>query len=89
MIFIVCCEVIEHFNNPAREFEKLFHLLSEDGHLICMTHLYNSDIEFRNWYYRNDPTHVFIYQEETLHYIDNRFGFKLLFSDGRLVIFKR
>ena len=31
-----------------------------------MTHLYIKEIDFAKWYYKNDITHVFIYQRETL-----------------------
>ena len=58
--YIVLCEVMEHFNNPYKEFKKLKSLLKESGSLYCMTSLYNSSIDFKNWYYKNDSTHIII-----------------------------
>lgn len=85
--YIACCEVIEHFHNPRKEFERLKGLLMPKGHLYCMTHLYTNDIKFPNWYYKNDDTHVFIYRRETLMEIQKRYGFSALKIEGRLTTF--
>ena len=74
--YIACCEVIEHFYNPKKEFELLKKLLKEDGILYLMTGIYNSTIDFSKWWYKNDSTHVFIFQEKTFEYIKKEFDFK-------------
>ena len=86
--YIVCCEVMEHFHNPDKEILQLRAMLNPDGALICMTHLYDDTIEFRNWYYKNDPTHVFIYRKPTINYITKKFNFSSSKIDGRRVVFK-
>ena len=86
--YIVCCEVIEHFHSPSKEFELLKSLLKPNGYLYCMTHLYENTIDFDNWYYKNDNTHVFIYQRETLVKIKKLFKFSSLTIENRLVKFK-
>lgn len=83
--YIVCCEVIEHFHSPEREFALLKRLLRPSGRLYCMTHLYSPEIDFRNWYYINDHTHVFICQSATMEWIRNQFGFFSCTIQGRLV----
>ena len=85
--FIVCCEVIEHFNAPAKEFERLKSLLKPGGVLFCMTELYSQDRDFKNWYYKNDPTHVFFYHADTLLWIKSKYRFSSLENDKRLVQF--
>ena len=85
--FIVCCEVMEHFHHPKKEFRRLKDLLLPGGKLYCMTHLYTPDIDFSSWYYKNDPTHVFIYQKKTLEYIVRKMGFSSVILDKRLIIF--
>ncbi len=85
--YIVCCEVIEHFYDPQKEFGLLKRLLKPKGILYCMTHIYSPDIPFTNWYYKKDPTHVFIYQKETFEYIKNHFDFSLVTIDKRLIRF--
>ena len=84
--YIACCEVIEHFYDPTKEFELLKNLLVPGGKLFCMTSIYNDNIDFPNWYYKNDPTHVFFYREETLKYIKDQFGFSDLSIKNNLII---
>lgn len=85
--FIVCCEVIEHFQNPAKEFRLLRAMLRPGGKLYCMTHIYPPGIDFSNWYYKNDPTHVFIYREETFDFIKDHFAFQQVGIKDRLITF--
>jgi len=84
--YIACCEVIEHFHYPNKEFQLLKNLLKKNGSLYCMTDIYDRTIDFHKWYYKNDLTHVFIYQKETLEWIKNNFGFSNLSINNRLVI---
>ncbi|RUT77675.1 class I SAM-dependent methyltransferase [Ancylomarina longa] len=85
--YIACCEVIEHFHNPGKEFALLRNLLNRNGKLYCMTHIYDESIDFPKWYYKNDPTHVFIYHRNTLSWIQKEFGFNELMIDNRLIVF--
>lgn len=85
--FIACCEVMEHFYNPKKEFGLLRSLLYPNGKLYCMTDLWDESIDFHEWYYKNDPTHVFIYTKETIHWIQKEFDFSDVTVDGRLVTF--
>jgi hypothetical protein len=86
--FITSCEVIEHFYHPKKEFGLLYKLLNPNGKLICMTDIF-SGVNFDSWYYKTDPTHVFLYQKETLHWIKDYFGFSGIIIDGRLITFTR
>lgn len=83
--YLVCCEVMEHFFDPAKEFEQLKRMLKPGGALFCMTHIYDDSIDFASWYYRKDPTHVFIYKRETLEWIKNVYEFSKLRMDNRLI----
>ena len=85
--YIACCEVIEHFHNPAEEFSLLRSLLNSKGKLICMTDLYDDTIDFSRWYYKDDPTHVFFYHKKSLEWIKNNFNFSSLTIDKRLIEF--
>lgn len=83
--YIVCCEVVEHFYRPDKEFELLKNLLKPGGKLYCMTHLYSDKVDFEKWYYKNDSTHVFFYRAETFKWIKEHFRFNNVFIDGRLI----
>lgn len=85
--FIISCEVIEHFHQPAVEFDRLHKLLKPGGSLYCMTELFSATLDFQRWYYKNDPTHVFFYHADSLPLIAGRFGFKSYRQDGRLIVF--
>lgn len=85
--YIVCCEVIEHFHHPAREFQILRNLLLPLGKLYCMTSIYSDSIDFANWYYKNDLTHVIFYQVETLNFICRQFGFLNVKIENNLITF--
>jgi len=85
--YIVCCEVMEHFYHPKKEFELLYNLLQPNGKLYCMTDLWDENIDFHKWYYKNDKTHVFIYTKDTIHWIQKEIGFSDVTIAGRLVTF--
>lgn len=87
--YIACCEVIEHFYHPDLEFKRLKEMLNPGGVLYCMTHIYEGDIDFSTWYYRKDPTHVFIYAKETLEWIKAEMNFAELNINKRFIRFKK
>lgn len=84
--YIACCEVVEHFRNPRREFKKLKELLKNRGTLYIMTQLYEENMDFADWGYKDDPTHIFFYRRKTLEFIKKKYSFSSLFIDGRLII---
>lgn len=86
---ITCCEVVEHFHHPKREFNLLYDLLKPGGRLYCMTALYQDGVDFASWHYKNDLTHVFIYRDKTLQYIAQNMGFHRLDIRGRLIVLGR
>lgn len=85
--YIAACEVIEHFHDPKKEFSLLKKLLLQNGKLYCMTNIYNESIDFHNWDYKNDQTHVFIYHNKTVHWIKEECGFSNVTIEGRLVTY--
>lgn len=85
--YIICCEVIEHFYKPNKEFILIKNLLNPGGKLYCMTDLFSEEINFEKWYYKDDPTHVFFYHHKTLLWIKEMFGFSEVTVNGRLVVF--
>ncbi|MEX0997915.1 MAG: class I SAM-dependent methyltransferase [Flavobacteriaceae bacterium] len=85
--YIVCCEVIEHFHQPLKEFQRLKNLLKPQGKLYCMTDIFRNQSAFGNWYYKNDPTHVIFYTEKSLQWIQKEVGFENLTIDNRLIVY--
>lgn len=88
--FVIACEVVEHFYNPAREFELLFSLVKPGGVLALMTLMRDEETQFSDWHYRIDPTHVVFYSPKTFGWIKKNLGFIGLEIDGkRVVLLKR
>ena len=87
--YIFSCEVFEHFYNPKQEIEKLLSILKPTGSLLVMSLIYDFEVDFKNWYYRKDPTHVFIYTLKTIQFIAEKYNLKSKIENNRLVIFSR
>ncbi len=83
--YIICCEVIEHFKKPAEEFAQLRFLLKENGSIFCMTEMFDDNLDFMSWHYKNDPTHLFFYHEKAISWIKENYCFKEAKIRGRLI----
>ncbi|WP_338766996.1 class I SAM-dependent methyltransferase [Bernardetia sp. ABR2-2B] len=88
--YIFSCEVFEHFYNPKQELEKLLSILHPKGALLIMTLVYDAetDANFKDWYYRKDPTHVFIYTKKTVEFIAERYNLKSKVKNNRMIVFE-
>ncbi|WP_373059061.1 class I SAM-dependent methyltransferase [Zunongwangia sp. H14] len=87
--FIICSEVMEHFHYPAAEFRELSSMLNPGGKLYCKTSLYSDAVDFENWYYKNDNTHVIFYAEESLKWIQENHDFNCVEISEGLIVFKK
>lgn len=85
--YIICCEVIEHFSNPRKDFNLLRDLLRPGGKLYCMTEHLDDNVDFSGWYYKNDPTHLFFYHRNSYEWIKKSCGFTGFVLKGRIVEF--
>ncbi|MFO8235191.1 MAG: class I SAM-dependent methyltransferase [Bacteroidales bacterium] len=85
--YIVSCEVIEHFHNPYKEFQRLKKMLKSNGLLYCMTDLYDENIDFKSWHYKDDQTHVIFYHTKAIEWIQKHCGFSKAEKEGRLLLF--
>lgn len=84
--YIACSETAEHFKEPYKEFRMLRNLLNPGGKLYVMTDRLEDTRDFGTWFYKTDPTHVFLYHENAFEWIRNEFRFRELRIEGRLVI---
>lgn len=87
--YIYACEVIEHFHHPFEEFSRLFNMLNPGGRLYCKTSIYTNDVDFDNWYYKNDFTHVFIYKNRTFQWIASNFNPSEMTINDNIIQFKK
>lgn len=84
--YITCTEVAEHFKQPFTEFSLLKKMLLPKGKLYMMTELFDENRDFASWYYKTDPTHVFLYHAKAFDWIKENIGFKKITIDKRLII---
>jgi len=85
--YIICCEVLEHFAEPRQELEHLLKLLRPGGAIILKTHLWDGQGDFATWYYRRDPTHIFICTPRTIEFIGQHFHLATEYIDDRTIHF--
>lgn len=85
--FIICCEVMEHFQEPLKEFSLLRSLLKPQGKLYCKTEIWNEAINFKEWHYKNDLTHVIFYNEDTIKWIKEDLGFSSVNIFEKFMVF--
>jgi hypothetical protein len=83
--YIACTEVAEHFKEPNKEFRQLKNMLLPNGKLYIMTDMFDENRDFGTWYYKTDPTHVFLYHPKAFEWIAQAFGFKNVAINDRVI----
>jgi SAM-dependent methyltransferase len=86
--YISCTEVAEHFKEPNKEFGQLRDMLKPNGSLYIMTDMFDPNRDFATWYYKTDPTHVFLYHPKAFEWIRDNFDFKKAMINGRVITLK-
>lgn len=84
--FVFATESFEHFHSPATQMRHIQELLKDGGYLFIMTLLWDDGVDFPSWHYKNDPTHVSFYHRDTIDFICDQYGFKLLDMPNERVI---
>jgi 2-polyprenyl-3-methyl-5-hydroxy-6-metoxy-1,4-benzoquinol methylase len=84
---IVLTEVIEHLHTPLSEITRLWARIQSGGVLAIMTQRVISQARFKTWQYKNDPTHVCFYSEETFQWLAAQLQSKSLEFAGRDMVF--
>lgn len=84
--FIFATECFEHFFLPGKEFANIDGLLTSKGYLAIMTEQWETPAQFREWYYKRDPTHVSFFHRKTFSYICANFGYQIKYAEGNRII---
>ena len=87
--FITVTEVVEHLPNPLKDLEVLVKILQRGGILAIMTEIISPQLDFTNWYYKNDPSHVCFYSEKTFLYLANLLGLEIVTLSERVIILRK
>lgn len=87
--FVVSYRVFEHFQNPAKEWSLLTHLIKNRGWLAISTPLLTDLTGFSKWHHKNNLTHVSFYQKSTFEYLAANSEFALLFAAKDLILMQK
>lgn len=87
--FIFATECFEHFHRPMEQLQHLSFLLKPGGWLFVMTQLWDESINFTDWHYKCDPTHVSFYHRQTIIYLCREYGLKLIEEQQQRVLLLR
>ncbi|MCP4443896.1 MAG: class I SAM-dependent methyltransferase [Myxococcales bacterium] len=75
--FITVTEVVEHLSDPQLELERLWGMLREGGVLGIMTKLARDREAFASWHYKNDPTHIAFFSEQTFRWLAEKWSARI------------
>jgi len=87
--FITASEVVEHLKQPMIELNRLMDLLKSNGVLAIMTQILTPQIDFNQWYYKNDPSHIGFFSEKALNFLAGNWQAELNVISERVVVFKK
>lgn len=86
---ITATEVFEHFSQPFKEVKSLNSILKKDAYLAVMTSFHPGPEEFKDWWYKWDPTHIMFYNQKTFVKLAAEFDLKIVYSDRKkYILFK-
>ena len=87
--FITSSEVVEHLQAPGRELTRLWALLKPGGVLAIMTKRVLDEAAFAHWHYKNDPTHIVFFSEQTFHWLGKQWQVDAVFHGADVVLFNK
>ncbi len=87
--FITATEVVEHLRRPLPVLQQLWSLLNSGGVLGLMTKRVKNRDAFKGWHYKNDPTHIVFFHEQSFHWLANHLGGKLIFPADDVVLLSK
>lgn len=87
--FICATEVVEHLSEPGAVLERLWGLLKPGAYLGVMTKLVRDREAFARWHYKNDPTHICFFSEQTWRWWARNNGAVLERFDADVMLLQR
>ncbi|MCO7225670.1 class I SAM-dependent methyltransferase [Pleionea sp. CnH1-48] len=87
--FITSTEVVEHLSKPGQIFKQLYDILEPGGWLGLMTKRVIDKEAFAKWHYKNDPTHISFFSDETFEWLAERYSMSLEFIASDVVLMRK
>ena len=85
--FITATEVVEHLASPGDELNRLYKMLNTGGTLAIMTKMINDQTDFASWYYKDDPTHICFFSQQTMRYLAKAWTSRVQFYGHDITLF--
>ncbi len=86
---VVSTEVVEHFQNPLDSFRQMLDFVEPGGILAGMTEFHSRAVDFSNWWYAKDPSHICFYSEKTFAWIAKEFNLGIFRNQAPVFIFTK
>ena len=87
--FIMLSEVIEHLHDPHETMKRLVSLLNSNGKVFIKTKFLTDKIDFTNWYYKRDLTHIQFFNQKSIGILAHQFGFKVMAIGADLYLWNK
>lgn len=87
--FVCLTEVIEHIAQPMALLQQLNQLLKPGATLALMTKRTTDLACFKNWHYKNDPTHISFFHLDSFQWLGQKMNWKLEVIDQDVVFFTK
>lgn len=87
--FICATEVVEHLRNPGLTLQALWSCLNDRGVLALMTKRVQNLQAFSRWHYKNDPTHIGFFSENSFNWLAEHWRAELRFPAADVALFIR
>lgn len=87
--FITATEVVEHLQRPWLELNRLWDCLKIGGTLGLMTKLFLDAHTFKDWHYKNDPTHSCFFSRQTFRWLAAQWQTQAEFIGPDVILFKK
>ncbi len=89
---ITMIEVIEHLSDPVNSISELCKILKPGGYIGIHTKVWDehNPNETKNWWYKNDPTHISLFTVSSLNALAQKSSLKLIGMKGNdLFLFQK
>jgi len=83
--FISATEVIEHISDAKHSLDQMTAMLKPGGILAIMTKRSRDLAAFKQWHYKNDPSHISFYHLSSFEYIAQHWQLRLQVIDQDVV----
>jgi len=84
--FLACCETIEHFADPGREWEQFLRIVKKGGWIGIMTQMIETSSDFARWHYINDETHISFFSRKTFEWLGKKYGVEIFYQGSSVVL---